>query len=46
MNMTRFYISWHTPGAVHTRCFESSEGRDKFRRLIDCRTAGVKTWEA
>lgn len=44
--MTRFYISWHNSGAVHTRCFESDQARDKFRSLIDCKGAAVKTWEA
>ena len=44
--MTRFYISWHTPGAVYSRCFESAQERDKFRFLIDCNGAAVQTWEA
>jgi hypothetical protein len=42
----RYYLSFHTTGAVHTRCFESAEDREKFRRLIDCKSAGVQMWEA
>jgi len=44
--MTRYYISWHTPGAVYTRCFMTAEEREQFRRMVDSRSAGVQTWEA
>lgn len=44
--MTRYYISWHTTGAQYSRCFDSAQEREKFRVLIDCKTAQISTWES
>ena len=45
--MTRFYLSWHNSGAVHTRCFSSEAERAQFRRMVDgMKNADIKTWEA
>ena len=44
--MTRFYLSWHPSiNCVCTRCFDSADEREQFRRRVDCRNAQIKTWE-
>ena len=46
MSGIHYYISWHTVGALYFRCFDSAIERDEFRKMIDCPSAGVQTWEA
>ena len=44
--MTRYYLSFHVGNGVYTRCFNSQEERETFRRRVDCKSARVEMWEA
>ena len=44
--MTYYYLSFHPgPGCVITRCFDSAQERERFKRLVDCKTAFIQLWE-
>lgn len=43
--MTYYYISWHGECSVFTRCFDTAEEREIFRRRVDYKRAKVQTWE-